>query len=150
VLNDCIVQTEAGGSTEKASDLRDQRDNLLNELSNLVEFGSYEDEKGSVTVMAGMRNLVNGKTTKKLSTAVSIDGNLALQLDGIDITSRINKGQLGGLIASREDAESSLTGLRKLVAAITNELNILHKQGFGLDGTRICHFSMNSQFMIKI
>lgn len=133
-LNDCIVQTEAGGSTEKAIDLRDQRDNLLNELSNLVEFSSYEDEKGSVTVMVGMRNLVNGKTTNKLSTTVSIDGNLDLQLDGIDITSRINKGQIGGLIASREAAESSLTGLRKLVAAITNEVNILHKQGFGLDG----------------
>ena len=134
-LNDCIVQTEAGGSAEKAIDLRDQRDNLLNELSNLVEFSSYEDEKGSVTVMVGMRNLVNGKTTNKLSTTVSIDGNLDLQLDGIDITSRINKGQIGGLIASREDAESSLTGVRKLVAAITNEVNILHKQGFGLDGT---------------
>ena len=133
-LNDCIVQIEAGGSAEKAIDLRDQRDNLLNELSNLVEFSSYEDEKGSVTVMVGMRNLVNGKTTNKLSTTVSIDGNLDLQLDGIDITSRINKGQIGGLIASREAAESSLTGLRKLVAAITNEVNILHKQGFGLDG----------------
>ncbi|MEW6417039.1 MAG: flagellar hook-associated protein FlgK [Nitrospirota bacterium] len=136
-LNGKITQIEAGLKSEKANDLRDQRDNLLNELSNLVEFTSYEDKNnGSLTVMVGMRNLVYGEKTNTLSIKVNEDGKNDLYLDGINITGNITKGQLGGIIAVRDDIETNTLGrLRRLIASLTKEINILHSAGYGLDGT---------------
>jgi len=47
-------------SIRRANDLRDTRGSLLTELGKLVEFRSLENADGSLTVMVGMRNLVDG------------------------------------------------------------------------------------------
>jgi flagellar hook-associated protein 1 len=135
-LNGRIVEAEAGRNGEKANDMRDQRDNLLSELSNLIEINSYENIDGAVTVMAGPGTLVAGEKVGTLSTQTNQEGNKDLHLDGINITPQITKGQLGGLIEARSDiASGPLLGLRKLVASITIEVNQLHKAGYALDGT---------------
>ena len=95
-INGKIVQVEAGSQVQNANDLRDQRDVLMNELATLVDFSSYEDENGSMTIMAGMRNLVSGETSNSLSTRTNEEGDKDLYLDGINITGNIKKGQLGG------------------------------------------------------
>jgi len=136
ILNGKIVQIEAGLGSEKANDLRDQRDNLLNELSNLVEFTSYEDENGSLTIMVGNRNLTYQEATNPLSTKINEAGYKDLYLDGINITANINKGQLGGVISVRDDIETKpLTGIRRLIASLTKEINALHRSGYGLDAS---------------
>jgi len=135
-INGKIAQIEAGSKTESAQDLRDQRDSLLNELSNLVDFTSYEDKNGSITIMVGMRNLVSGGTTNNLSTEINEEGDKDLYLDGINITGNVKKGQLGGMISVRDNVRTnSLDGLRRLIASIITETNILHRAGYGLDGT---------------
>ncbi len=132
-LNDRIVQREAGQDGEKANDLRDQRDSLMNELSNLIEINSYENNDGSITVTSGSGALVSGVKAGTLSTRMNQDGNNDLYLSGINITSQVTKGQLGGLIDARADIESGpLLGLRKLVASITMEVNQLHTSGCAL------------------
>lgn len=143
-LNGKIVETEAGLSTQKANDYRDQRDDLMHQLSNLTTTASYETANGSLTVMLGMRTLVSGETTNTLSKKVNGDGNIDLYLDTANITARLSSGQLGGLIAARNDIETNaLKGLRKLVAAVTNETNKIHFAGFGLDGTTSNDFFNN-------
>ncbi len=135
-INSKIVQIEAGSQTDSAGDLRDQRDALLNELSNLVDFNSYEDKNGSITVTVGMRNLVSGETTNNLSTITNGDGDKELYLDGINITGNIQKGQLGGFFSVRDNIRTnSLNGLQRLIASLIKETNILHRTGYGLDGT---------------
>jgi flagellar hook-associated protein 1 FlgK len=135
-INSKIVQIEAGSQTDSAGDLRDQRDALLNELSNLVDFNSYEDKNGSITVTVGMRNLVSGETTNNLSTITNGDGDKELYLDGINITGNIQKGQLGGFFSVRDNIRTnSLNGLQRLIASLIKETNILHRAGYGLDGT---------------
>jgi flagellar hook-associated protein 1 FlgK len=135
-INSKIVQIEAGSQTEGSNDLRDQRDTLLNELSNLVDFNSYEDKNGSITVTVGMRNLVSGVTTNKLSTKTNEDGDKELYLDGINITENVQKGQLGGFFSVRDNIRTnSLNGLQRLIASLIKETNILHRAGYGLDGT---------------
>jgi flagellar hook-associated protein 1 len=63
-------------------------------------------------------------------------GNTTLSLDGVDVTSRITKGQIAGLLASRDSiASGPLAELRRLAAAVTNEMNQLHEGGVGLDGS---------------
>ncbi len=135
-LNEKIVQLEAGLGTEKASSFRDERDRLFNELGELVEFNSYEDKNGAVTITVGRKNLVEGTKVNTLSTAADIEGDNNIFLGGEDITSLLNKGQIGGYIAAREEIKStSLHDLRKLVASIVKETNLLHNSGYGLDGT---------------
>jgi len=135
-INGKIVQVEAGSQVQNANDLRDQRDVLMNELATLVDFSSYEDENGSMTIMAGMRNLVSGETSNSLSTRTNEEGDKDLYLDGINITGNIKKGQLGGLISVRDTIRTnSLNGLRRLIASLIQEINALHRSGYGLDGT---------------
>jgi flagellar hook-associated protein 1 FlgK len=135
-LNGKITQIEAGGTSGQANDLRDQRDNLLNQLASLTEFSYYGDQNGSLTITVGMRNLVEGDKTNALSTQTNSDGNQDLILDNTDITSNVTRGQLGGLLAAQSEVESGpLMGLRKMVASVTKEVNLLHSSGYGLDGT---------------
>jgi flagellar hook-associated protein 1 FlgK len=135
-LNDRIAQQESGGGRATALDLRDQRGQKLDELAKLVDFASFEDNSGSVTITVGMRNLVYGATTNPMSTKTNAEGNQDLFLDGINITGNIQKGQLSGLIAARDDIQSSaLAGLRKLVGSVTQQVNALHRTGFGLDAS---------------
>jgi len=135
-LNAQIVQIESGGGAAKANDLRDARDQLVTQLSGLVDIGTLEDKNGSLTVTVGMRNLVGGETVNLMTAIKNAAGDASLSLDGVDVTSRITKGSVGGLVASRDAVASGpLADLRRLAAAITNEMNQLHSAGVGLDGT---------------
>jgi flagellar hook-associated protein 1 FlgK len=135
-LNEGIVNIEAGQEMEKAFDLRDKRDNLLRELSELVNISYFEDKNGSITVLAGMRSLVSGINSYKLSVKSDIDGTVNIVLNDTNMTSFINKGQLGGLLSIKKDIENViLMPLRKLIASIVKETNLLHKEGYGLDGS---------------
>lgn len=135
-LNNQIIQQEAGFTVGTANDLRDQRDQTLNELSKLIDFASFEDTNGSITVSIGMRNLVSGITTNTLTSVMNSEGNQDIYLDGINVTGTIQKGQIGGIITARNDIQSTtLAGLRQLVASITYQVNSLHSSGFGLDST---------------
>jgi flagellar hook-associated protein 1 FlgK len=132
-LNVNIRKIEGVTGAEIANDLRDQRGQLLKDLGELIDFNSFEDDNG-VTVIVGWHALVSNEDTNSLSVAVNVEGNTDLYLTGTNITSRITKGQIGGLLAVRDEIEStSLTTLRKLVAAVTNEVNMIHAKGFGLD-----------------
>jgi flagellar hook-associated protein 1 FlgK len=135
-MNGQIVKVEAGHTGARANDLRDQRDQLMNELSNLVGNTSYEDQDGALTVAVGMKNLVAGTKTNTLSTALDQNGNKQLMLDNTNITAQVDNGQIGGLLASGNEIQSnSLFGLRKLIASVTKEINLLHESGYGLDGS---------------
>ncbi len=141
LLNERIVQAEAGLGREAAHDLRNQRDAVLTDLSQLIEFSSFEDANGAVTVTAGMRNLVAGARTNTLSAVTNQEGDKDLTLDGINITPAVQNGRVGGLISVREDIKANaLTSLRKLVASITREVNLQHNAGFGLDGSTGSNF----------
>lgn len=143
-LNGKIVEAEAGVTGQKANDYRDQRDYQMQQLSNLTNVTSYESKNGDLAVMLGMRNLVAGEKTNKLSSAVNGDENRDLYIEGVKINSRVTSGQLGGLMAAQTDIETNaLKGLRKLVAAVTNETNKVHSAGFGLDGTTLNDFFNN-------
>ncbi len=135
-LNGKIVAEEAGNTGVRANDLRDSRNQLMNQLSNLVSNASYEDQNGALTVTIGMKNLVAGTSTNALSSSLDQDGNKQLTLDNTNITSMVTGGEIGGLLtANSEVTSTSLYGLRKLVASVTKEINLLHESGYGLDSS---------------
>lgn len=149
-LNGEIVSVETGGLSETAHDLRDQRDTLMNELSNLVGFSSYEDRSGAVNIIVGMRTLVSGGNTNTLGSQINEDGYRDIVLDRINITHDIGRGELGGLIAVRDDVtNSSLNGLRRLIASLIKEINVMHRQGYGLDGSTGNNFFSPLQLTVR-
>jgi flagellar hook-associated protein 1 FlgK len=135
-LNGKIAEVEAGKSDQQASFLRDQRDELLNDLAEQIDFSWYEDDNGYITVMIGGKSLVTPEKAYQLSTSVDIEGNRSVTFDGEDLTSLFEKGRLAGNIAVRDEVKTdTLTSLRKLIASIIKETNSMHSSGYGLDGS---------------
>lgn len=135
-LNGKILQVESGLSGSRANDLRDQREELLKELSGLIDISYYEDESGSITVVHGTFNLVERETVSGFSAITGNDGKKRIYVSGQDITDTIRSGELGGLLSARKDVERyQLFGLRRLIASIIKEINLQHRQGYGLDGS---------------
>jgi flagellar hook-associated protein 1 FlgK len=135
-LNGKILQVESGLLSEKANDLRDQREEALKRLSELIDISYYEEDNGSVTVNHGIFALVERENVSMLSAPVERDGRRGVFINGQDITDTIRQGELGGLLSSRRDIENyQLFGLRRLVGSVIKEINLQHRQGYGLDGT---------------
>ncbi|MCX7792851.1 MAG: flagellar hook-associated protein FlgK [Thermodesulfovibrionales bacterium] len=134
-LNGKILQVESGLS-HRANDLRDQREGLLRELSGLINVSYYEEDNGSITVTHGTFPLVEREKAYRISSAISTDGKRRIYVSGQDITETIISGELGGLLSSRSDIERyQLSGFRRLIASIIKEINLQHRQGYGLDGS---------------
>jgi flagellar hook-associated protein 1 FlgK len=70
-------------------------------------------------------------------------------LAGQEITSRITKGEMGGLLTARQDIQGNLLDLRKLVASITNQVNLQQVQGYGLDGSTNTNFFNSLQLSVQ-
>lgn len=135
-LSEKIVQVEAGQTDKQASYIRDQRDKLLNDLAEQIDYTWYEDNNGYLTVMVGGKSLVTPEKAYQLSTSVDIEGNRSVTFGRDDLTSLFEKGQLAGNIAVRDEISTdTLTNLRKLIASIIKETNSLHSSGYGLDGS---------------
>jgi flagellar hook-associated protein 1 FlgK len=134
--NDRIAELEAGSAVEKAAVFRDQREQLMTELREYMDYDSVEMDDGTITIIAGRRTLVTGIESYALSTSTDAEGDRTVTSAGIDITSFINDGRLAGYVEARNFMrEDTLADLRKLVAGIVKETNVLHYDGFGLDGT---------------
>jgi flagellar hook-associated protein 1 FlgK len=135
-LNDKMALSEAGQGVNEASYMRDQRDQLLNDLAELINYTWYEDDNNYVTILVGGKSLVTPQMAYELSTADDIEGNKSITYNGEDITNVFDKGQLGGFLDVKDDINSdTLTGLRKLVASIIKETNLMHQSGYGLDAS---------------
>jgi flagellar hook-associated protein 1 FlgK len=136
-INGQIMRSGTQEGTLSANNLRDQREALLAELSQLADISIFEDPaNGAVHVTLGMRTLVDGDTSRSLTAEIDETGRQTLVLNGEDITSRIAGGKLGGLLTARKEIEETvLTGLRRFVAALINAVNLQHREGYGLDGS---------------
>ncbi len=139
-LNQKIIQMEAGGAT--AADYRDQREVLLNELSDLVDIDSFENSVGGVTVSVGSgQPLVEGTDAYRLSTQLNAAGNqnitwIDADNNTVDITANISGGRVKGWLDVRDiDARNYLNRLDTLAQSLMTEVNALHATGYGLDGS---------------
>jgi flagellar hook-associated protein 1 FlgK len=135
-INEKIAQIEAGLNTEQAGFFRDERERMLNELAELINYTSYEDKDGYVTVLIGGKSVVTNEKSFDFTTSANLNGDTDISLRGHNMNSTFQQGQLGGLLAVRDDIKDNpLYGLRKLVASIVKETNIVHRTGYGLDSS---------------
>ncbi|MGD8290235.1 MAG: flagellar hook-associated protein FlgK [Desulfobacterales bacterium] len=139
-LNQKIVQMESAGHA--ANDYRDQRDLILKKLSEFIDIDTFEDANGGATVSVGTGQvLVEGTRAYKLSTQANLLGHQDVTwLDSsgntVIITNLIEKGKLKGWLDARDvDIADSLSKLDTLAQNLMTEVNTIHANGYGLDGS---------------
>ncbi|MGD9141148.1 MAG: flagellar hook-associated protein FlgK, partial [bacterium] len=132
-----IVSSEASG--HEATDLRDQRDLLVDRLSSLVDVQVYGRDDGSISVMMGSEALVERADFVRLSTASVSRGGIAVRevrLGDIARTIVPAGGELGGAIRSRDEILPEYRDdLNEIARAVVESVNASHRSGYALDGT---------------
>jgi flagellar hook-associated protein 1 FlgK len=137
-LNIQITVAESASSGPAAA-LRDQRTQLLSQLSQLFGVTVREQPGGAVNVYLGNEALVQFGQSFGLTAASEIDANGRLNAvirlkDGGGII-RPTSGELEGLIAARDThIGGQLDRLDKLASALIFEVNKIHAGGRGLEG----------------
>lgn len=130
-VNDLIAREEAGGLT--ASDLRDQRDRLVDSLSELASVRVIERGNGKIAVMVENAIVVDGGEYK----ALSADGEPPVVRSGSATLSLAREGSvLGELVGMlTESIPAMQQRLDALAEALVVQTNALHAAGFLRDGT---------------
>ena len=137
-LNTNIALAEAG-SSGPASALRDQRDQLLGELSEIFSVTIREQPSGLINVYIGNEALVQNGQSFGLKTSTELNANglsvatVRFKINDGPVTS--SSGLVEGLINSRDiHNQSQFARLDTLAAGLINEINKIHSGGQGLEG----------------
>ncbi len=130
-MNVRIRSAEASQTT--ANDLRDQRNQLLEELSGLVGITYLEQDDGSLTVLTreGLL-LVNGHESWGLSTEGT-----SIYYNGIenDVSDRLTGEKMGGWLDLRDETLPQYqANLDEMAGTLIQEVNNLHLVGYTLSG----------------
>jgi flagellar hook-associated protein 1 FlgK len=144
-INEAIYKAELEGGT--ANDLRDQRNLLVDKLSELVPVDYYEDEQNRFYVLVGGHQLVahyradSIEMVERTDKVNEDDGEGLVDIkwaDGNDVN--VDTGQLAGLLAIRDNIEGDEKGipyyiekLNEFVDVLSNTMNEIHETGYGLD-----------------
>ena len=135
-LNANIMDAELGGRGS-ANELRDLRQQKIEELSALTKTDVSTNAKGSLDIEIGGVTLVSGVTVQDtLETYDAGGGQLLVRTVTGGATVTPGGGRLQGTINARDNGLATLqTGLDDFAAQIATEVNNVYRGGFGLDGT---------------
>lgn len=145
-INAQIIKAEASG--QKANDLRDRRELILEQLSKNVDIDVYEDELGAVNVTIGGKFLVSRTHVSEMRFIDNSVNPSQATLEWYDPFTNdsqgpvnLNGGILKGYLDMRDQVIPNYEGKVCLLAkAIAEEVNTLHQAGYGLDGTTALDF----------
>jgi flagellar hook-associated protein 1 len=127
---------------DNPNDLLDQREQLLSELSELVDIQVVEQSDGSANVFIGKgQPLVVGVNANTMSVRpspldtthleITFDYSFGSQV----VTDQISGGAIGGLLKFREEMLDPVQNQVGLIAlGIADEINTQHQLGLDLDG----------------
>jgi len=141
-LNGEVKRAQFSG--QNANDLRDTRQGLVNDLATKIDIRTLENGEGEITIFVGSgKALVEGELSGSLSGVFSPDNQSFVNVSFIsssgtitDINANLEGGSLQGLVNLRDAVVPGFTDtLDQLVAGVTNEINQIHRAGFGLDGS---------------
>ena len=137
-LNKNILFAEANGG--KANDLRDQRDLLVDKLSEITNVNVYEEANGQYTVVSNGMSLVQRESSLTLEMSEPINNK---QYGLTDYTLRIKEaGGIGyvpqsGILKALQDTivqdKGHIDQLADISATLLTTFNDVHKLGAGID-----------------
>lgn len=136
------VVAATGQSQGVPNDLLDQRDALIDQLSQHVSVSTVAQGDGSLNVFigSGQALVTAGIATTLTTTADTYDPtlqHLSLQQSGtsVDVTNAISGGTLGGLLQFRDTMlPDARNALGQVAVAVTTLFNDQHASGLDLNG----------------
>jgi flagellar hook-associated protein 1 FlgK len=125
-MNAQIVAANSSGSAP--NDLMDQRDTLLDQLSQTVAITVSQNANGSDQVNIGGIEIVNGTATKSLAIGTGVPYSLTTSTGD---TLQSPGGQLGAMLTvANNDLPAAQNGLNTLAASIITDVNSVHSTGW--------------------
>ncbi|WP_316977864.1 flagellar hook-associated protein FlgK [Shumkonia mesophila] len=146
-LNDKIIRNKT--VTNDVSDLRDQRDQALDELSGLVDIRYFYRGDGDVVVFSSAgRTLVDNvafefshsPASSVTPTTTHAEGDLGgiylgAPVPGNDVTDELVGGSLGGLVEMRDTILTDMQSqIDELAATLRDTVNQIHNRGATFPG----------------
>lgn len=146
-MNESIYKAELEGGI--ANDLRDQRNVLVDKLSELVNVEYYEDEQNRFFVLVGGQQLVAHFRADKLELVPrekKLNDDDDDQIMDVQWATgnklNVSSGKLKGLREVRDNMDGDKKGipyyvskLNEFIDTFTNTFNSIHEKGYGLDGS---------------
>ncbi len=137
-LNVQVTAAEKDGlGFETANDLRDRRDLLMRELSDLIKVSGVETATGQLNVLVGTTFLVFGEESYDIGLEETGEDGIVLAdpvFAGISATLDIGGGRLQGLLESRDEILAGAGhDLDLLANATAYEFNRVQSTGQGLE-----------------
>jgi len=131
-INGEIVALETGGD---ANDLRDRRNALVAELSEIIDIQTFEQTNGEISVSTGNGYLlVNHTDAYSLKISEGRVEYLSSNGGSIDITDGIDGGKIGGLFNMRDEVVPKYQAeLNELAKQFIWSVNLQHSKGIGLE-----------------
>ncbi|MBN2183264.1 MAG: flagellar hook-associated protein FlgK [Sedimentisphaerales bacterium] len=145
-LNDSIERLEIGGG--QANNLRDQRDQCIAELSELIDVQTQSRDFGVIDVSIAGIPVVTGVSSVGLEVGYRQESVLGVTVAGeSNYQTEVQGGKLGGLLSLNNEIIADIQNdLNTLAGAIIQQVNQYHIQGVGSEGsfTQLTGWSMVS------
>lgn len=134
-------QIQSTSPTSDAGTLEDQREQDIQQLSQLIGINQVTTENNGLSITTtGGQLLVSESTNYQLTTGQS-GGVTHFYLDGTDVTSGLatGGGELGGYLTARDqDIPNAMASLDQLACSVSTQVNTLNNSGTdsnGVEGT---------------
>ena len=134
-LNESIRNLEVTGGT--ANNLRDQRDKLISDLTELINLETRANAEGMVDVVTAGIPLVMGSSAMEIEVGLDSNAQLGISVAGdANYRTNVTGGKIGGLISLKNELIADLRDdLDSLARALIDRINEYHIQGVGSEGS---------------
>ncbi len=134
-LNASIVQEEAT-TDGAANDLRDSRQQKIEELAGLVKIDTAAQPSGAVNVMVSGVTLVDGSNVANTLETFDANGATQVRVAGQTDALALTGGSIEGSITARDNDVGDLRAqVNSLAQTFITEVNKVHSAGFSLTGS---------------
>lgn len=141
-MNEDIALARGAAGGADPNDLLDRRDLLINQLSELVDIKTVEQNDGMVNIFIGTgQGLVVGKDTLSLSVEYDelVQGKASVMLGegsgSVDISRLLSGGKIGGTLDfANTILDESRNSLGRIAVGISEQFNEIHQLGIDLTG----------------
>ncbi|MCS7164347.1 MAG: flagellar hook-associated protein FlgK [Thermodesulfovibrio sp.] len=121
-------------------DAKDQRENIVKRLNDIVQITYFEDNAGRYSILLGGMPMVDGGRVYHLNVGLDMNQNMRFTIEtvsgSIDVTNLIYGGKLKAEIDLRDSTiPEYMNKLNMLVFDLTEAVNAQHRRGYGLDGS---------------
>lgn len=133
-INKSVKRVEGNDSKMKANDLRDERNAMIDRLSELLPVKTYENSYGESIVSLQGQDLITGNFVRKIDIQTDENGLGHIYWENSSEKIELGKqGELSGLIDVRDTSVKEYRDrLDTLVGEMAKAINDIHRTGFGL------------------